>query len=305
MKKLVLPLIASLLTALAIGCSPVSKSSIDARGTGIIGGTEVSEGSLLQQSVVGIYDAEEGALCTGSLIANNIVLTAAHCIGKNPTDLIIVFSTDLIGTLNKGQDDKTSLFKKIRRGFKTIVHDEWGKKHVRDEAWGDIALIRFEGTAPEGFKPATFISSSSLLKNGTTVTVAGYGVNSNVLIPVDPTQTPDFKKMLDDGHVFCEDEGEASGKCYREEVSGEGLLRTTEIVIEGAFNSTEVILNQTKGQASCEGDSGGPAYLKVNGEYQLWGVTSRGTRGCNGYVLYTDAVAQEKWRNEKIAEILK
>lgn len=304
-KPSVLLLVTSLLTTLTIGCSPVTKSSIESNGTGIIGGTEVVEDSPLHQSIVGIYDFKNHSLCTGSLIASNIVLTAAHCLTGNASDQLIVFSADLIGTLKRTQSDKTILLQKVRRGVKAILHDEWGKKHVQNQAWGDIALIRFAGSAPEGFKPATFISSSSLLSTGAEVTVAGYGVSSNILVPVDPRKTPDFKQLLDDGKVFCENEDDSTEKCFREEVSGEGLLRTTEIKVEGHFNNTEVVLNQSKGRASCEGDSGGPAYLKVNGEYHLWGVTSRGTRGCNGFVIYTDAVAQRDWINLKLAEILK
>jgi secreted trypsin-like serine protease len=305
MKQLVLALLAAATVTSMVACSPAAKNNNASTGNkdAIIGGIDVVEGTVLQQSIVGIYDYNKGALCTGSLIRENVVLTAAHCIGANPQDHLIVFATDLIDTFKRAKTDPNYFAQKVRRGVKTIVNENWGKQHKDNEAWGDIALIKFGGTAPTGFKPATFISSSNLLAQGKIVTVAGYGVNSDTLVPVTPSNSPEFKKQLESGEVFCDNDDLTKAKCYHEEVGGEGKLRTTELPIEGNYNETEVVLNQTKGQASCEGDSGGPAYLKVNNQYQLWGVTSRGTRGCNGYVIYTDAAAQMTWINSKVTEL--
>jgi len=306
MKQLAFTALVAVFATLAVGCSPASNfnNSKSQNNTAIIGGTDVSEGSALEQSIVGIYDMKKGALCTGSLVRDNVVLTAAHCIGDNPQDHLIVFAADLIGTFKKGQSDKNYLLQHVRRGEKTVVNSGWGQKHSGSDAWSDLALIKFTGTAPQGFKPATFISSSGLLKKGATVTVAGYGVNSDVLTQVDQN-TPDFQDKLKSGEYFCDDTDMSKAKCYKEDVTGEGQLRTTQLAIEGNLNNTEVILNQEHGHASCEGDSGGPAYLQINGQYQLWGVTSRGTRGCNGYVVYTDAVAQSQWVNDNITQITK
>lgn len=307
MKLFCLPFMATVLATLAVGCSPdVKKATNDLTAKpAIIGGTLVAEGSPLQQSIVGIYDIEKGALCTGSIIKEDVIMTAAHCIGDKASDHLIVFATDLIETFKRGETDKNYFLQKVRRGVKVAVHENWGKEHKDNEAWGDIALIKFSGSLPTGFKPATFIASSDLLTKGKVVTVAGYGVDSDVLTPVNPSNSADFKKKLESGEIFCDNDDLSKATCYTEEVGGEGLLRTTEIEVEGNYNETEVVLSQSKGKAACEGDSGGPAYLKINGQYQLWGVTSRGTRGCNGYVLYTDAVAQGEWIKRELLKLTK
>jgi secreted trypsin-like serine protease len=311
MKLLARSLATGAFFTLAVGCTPASKSdsAINATSTpSIIGGTNVSEGAALQKSIVGIYDTKKGALCTGSLLDNNIVLTAAHCIGESPQDHLIVFAADL-ATIFQSQD-KNLLLQKVRQGVKMVVNPSWGKKgQSAGQAWGDTALIRFKGDVPAGFAPATVLASAAPLADDTVITVAGYGVNSDVLTEINKADYPDFKDRELKGELFCEKaEDGNSEKCYKEDLSGEGHLRTTELKVAGYFNDTEIAFDQQHGQASCEGDSGGPAYVKqANGEYHLFGVTSRGTRGCNGYVLYSDIASPKlaNWLAQATAQVSK
>jgi secreted trypsin-like serine protease len=50
---------------------------------------------------------------------------------------------------------------------------------------------------------------------------------------------------------------------------------------------------------SCNGDSGGPAYVQVDGEWHLAGATSRATasslRPCGDGGIYTRIDAYEEW----------
>jgi hypothetical protein len=365
MNLLARSLMAAAFATLAVGCTAnKSDNTVNAMNAPqIIGGSEVVAGTPLNKSVVAIFDNERGALCTGSLIADNVILTAAHCIGKNPEDHVIIFTTNIDEVFKS--NDKNFVLQKVRWASKVLVNPNWGKKHADSEAWGDTALIRFEGTTPAGFAPATLLAPNVLTEN-MTITVAGYGVSSDVLTEINPDDYPDFQDKLKTGEFFCvssgDDEAEegtgeetpgqgahsslfAKGtkkakakvkgatkaptaetpvtpetpvapetpapaptvKCYKEEMGGEGILRTTTLTIAGAFNDTEVVFDQQHGQASCEGDSGGPAYYIVNGEYHLFGVTSRGTRGCNGYVLYSDVSSPKlaKWLSEAMIEVSK
>jgi secreted trypsin-like serine protease len=307
-----MPLFFGAFLTLTLACSPPSKNSSAAKYlTKIIGGNEVTEGSDLQKSIVGIYDKNKGALCSGSLIAPNVVLTAAHCIGNAPGDHTIIFAADLIGTYKNRVNDPSAFKAKTRTGVKIAVNENY-KADLPDNvdntlATNDLGLIQFEGMAPEGFKPATFIASADLLVAGTPVTVAGYGVANYKLDPVKASDTPEFKKSVKDHSVFCDGDDMKTAKCFKQIAGGEGHLKTTNLKVELPINATEVVLNQTQGTAACEGDSGGPAYLKVGDQYQLWGVASRVSVGCDGYVWYTDAVAADSasWIQGKLTEFAK
>ena len=63
------------LATLTVACAPVAQQSIQGSDqSGIIGGEKVAEGSALQKSIVAIYDVKRNALCTGSLIRDNVIM---------------------------------------------------------------------------------------------------------------------------------------------------------------------------------------------------------------------------------------
>lgn len=299
-----------LFTALMVGCSTEKANhemNADSNAA-IIGGTDVVEGSALHKSIVGIFNTEKGSLCTGSLLENNIVLTAAHCIGDKPEHHLIIFATDMFAVFN--DESREELIKKVRPSVKTVVHPLWGKTRSKPgQPWGDTALIRFRGSVPAGFEPAKLLASNSELTEGATITVAGYGVSQDLLTEVNKGEIPDFNEREAKGEIFCETSEDGTvEKCFEEETSGEGHLRTTELKVAGHFNEIEIAFDQRYGQAACEGDSGGPAYVKqANGEYHLFGVTSRGSRGCNTFVLYSDISSNDlkDWLRTAIAEVSK
>lgn len=225
-------------------------------GDGIVGGTEVQADDPIKQSIVAVYDAYEGQLCTGSLLPGNLVLTAAHCIGQMDEAMFIFFDTKLTKISVRRQADKIE------------VSPYWATRKSKDKDTGDVALIHFTGDVPAGYKPATFVSNANkkLLAKGAEVVLAGFGITNGV--------TGD----------------------------GAGTLRVTKVKIEDPqFSSSEIKLNQTQGTGACHGDSGGPAYIQVNGKYYLWGVTSRGVddekNDCTQYSAYTNALYYKTWLN--------
>ncbi len=251
-----------LVSALA-ACAPQVQQSThttDAQGDGIIGGKDISSSDPLIKGIVAVYNASEGALCTGSLLQNNVVLTAAHCIGEKPSDLFVLFDTVLSGSSLRRPVDQTE------------VSAEWATNQDNDTNTGDIAVLHFTGTLPAGYAAATLLTDISVLKAGATVTLAGYGISNGVTS------------------------------------EGAGTLRETDVTIaDAAFSKTEIKLDQTHGQGACHGDSGGPAYIQVNGQYFLWGITSRGVddpnNDCSRYSAYTDAVAYADWLKAASARV--
>lgn len=254
-------IVAHVLLALSLsGCNQSFKQNeVNVNGDGIIGGTEIQKGDPIQKTVVGVYDSVTGELCTGSLLPNNLVLTAAHCIASDYENIEIIFDITLT-------DD--SPYYPVDKGEKSVFFDSRSQK---DTNRGDIAILHFEGELPEGYEPAKLMNAFTLEKN-TKVIIAGYGVSNG-------------------------NTGE-----------GAGTLRTTLVAVADPFYAeSEVKLNQTMGKGACHGDSGGPAYLKINGQYFVWGITSRGfddpDNDCSKYSLYTNVIYFNDWINQTVEKL--
>lgn len=289
----------SLLLSLS-SCAPKSNlfkgSLVD---SSIINGTLVKEKDPLAVSIVGIFNTKLNYICTGTLIAPNIVMTAAHCVPEKAAHTKIIFSNDVDNTMNSREPDILAEYVLPVTDFKVSPVWDPGNETMEINT-GDIALLKFKGEIPAGYKPATFLKDSSVIKIGTVVTVAGFGVDDvDISKKIDPKKYPKIEEALEFGEVVCDEENNGKYKnCYKVEMTGDGVLRTAEAPIN-FVHDTEISLNERK-SGTCSGDSGGPAFIKTNEGYFVFGVTSRGSLLCNEVGMYTNALSYSKWIEDTI-----
>lgn len=151
---------------------------------GIINGDGVKASDAIAKHVVAITD-NQWENCTGTLIAKNLVLTAAHCETRGQV-MYVAFGLEVSERNLKTVTRFQVVDYRIIPG-RSKVNPETQEKDQKD-----LMIVKFEGELPEGYEPAEFLTDDSLLHNGAMVIVAGYGVTDGV----DQTGDGLLKKTL-------------------------------------------------------------------------------------------------------------
>jgi secreted trypsin-like serine protease len=160
-------LILSTVTLVACGANKDTPPTTDLEVSDIVNGKAVTKKNENAHSIVAIVAEKNGgqSLCTGSIVAPEVILTAAHCVEGSPQKLHLVFGLN-IQKANKKND--------TREADKFIIHPNWGRHLPSGES--DLALIHFKGALPEGYSPVKLADDNFKLKIGQKVLMIGYGV---------------------------------------------------------------------------------------------------------------------------------
>lgn len=121
------------------------------------GGEKVhSDDPIAKSTVMLETDAQ---YCSATIISDNMLLTAAHCISENEPWVLIHFS-GLEGALS-------------RSASRSLRHENY--QDLQDTTRNDIALVFFDGGLPEGFLPVTILPADKALDIDDELQLAGYG----------------------------------------------------------------------------------------------------------------------------------
>lgn len=267
----------------------------------IIGGKKLeNEKDALANSVVAVWDTQQEFLCTGTLISQSVVITAAHCMASHPSKIRIVFGTDAFLTLNAREVDVQKEF--VRKVIAGRIHEDY----ILDEAkqppidQNDLAILQFEGPMPTGYRPLPILRDQSALVQGADVAIAGYGVTSVQVTQIDLKKI-DAKALalgIQSGKIRCD---ETNTDCVSVVTTGFSDLYATKVQLK-SLSKKEVRLDESHGKSSCTGDSGGPALVMNNGTYQFFGVLSRGKMKCDFEGVYTNAARYLPWIQETLVK---
>jgi hypothetical protein len=227
--------------------------------------------------------------CAGSLIAENIVLTAAHCVAKAPVDGLKVLSTRevLVGT----QD--------LRRGgaayriVSVVKHPGYKPNSQKD----DIAVVRIapkSGTIPQKtiLLPGD-VTGFPKIGQGSSMQVLGWGYTNVVKRDERHEMTQDGPQFAQDRLRIADLQGFDVNACRK--LKGYGDINKKICAVSPKSRS------EPGNAFSCRGDSGGPVIRQYGGRIVQVGLVSGGV-GCgadeNGQQnpsLFVDIAQFDTW----------
>src|SRR5215813_8187623 len=197
-------------------------------------------------SVVAVYGVRPGSpgglLCTGSVVAPTVVLTAAHCVAASETGLGVRFSVLTGANLSRGDGEQLAV-------REVHANPRWSPHNL--EAGHDEGVVIL--SQPTRLRPLSLnrhpLANSTL---GQLARIVGYGLADS------STQT------------------------------GDGIKR--QVLTRLQSMSTALIGVGTRRRGTCNGDSGGPAFMEMGGTETIVGTTSFGNSDCTdgGYDARVD-----------------
>lgn len=240
----------------------------------IINGKTSSEDFQKNNGIVGLmtsYGQGRTQVCTGTLIADDVVLTAAHCVEQEDFNFVEVYFVNEI----------TSSESFIIRAHTVKINPRWKGSSVLQG--NDIALVLLDRKAPENFQPSRLPTARQANRlTGRSAILAGFGLSRHQNTQESALTERLMLRQVED--VFI-DRVDFSKKELR-------------------------VVDKTKSlKGACVGDSGGPAFIgHKDGRYIQVGVLSRVQAdpygNCNqGVSFYSHVGEHRSWIQQELEKL--
>lgn len=232
----------------------------------IIGGIEAPKRSYGEY--VMILDDQKRQSCGATLIQDNLVLTAAHCLRGDPRDMYLAKG-------NIEYDWKKDVLKsadEIMQPRKLIIHERYRKRDGYD-----VGIVVLNGTMSAPF--ASLAARNTKPAAGSAMTAVGFGVNQNYLITntetgevtgLSPPRLYEVNLTLGMAGVApcpLENMRPNSDKA----IDQDRVYSPREFCLSGGYFYTDANDIGIGLKSACSGDSGGPLFY--NG--RQYGIAAR------------------------------
>jgi secreted trypsin-like serine protease len=248
----------------------------------MIGGVSATPGAW--PSAAFIQDTAGGSIdsCSGTVIASNVVLTAAHCVVNENTSAIEPLSGFRVYT---GSNDWTTA-PWISGVAEISVYPDFSELSGGSSDY-DIAVLELINPTKAPVMPLASSSETSLDAPGESAVQVGWGITSTETGAVENDSLMQATGILEAANTCTTADQVSSGTVFD---SGDQLC---------------TLPPPGTTQGSCSGDSGGPLAVKNNGVWTEIGLTTYGAADCDPSQpnYYTNVSAFTRWVGSQLKEM--